>query len=183
MNSLTLVFSVIGLSVFYGVFAYNGFVKLKVMCENAWSDIDVHLKKRHDLIPNLVNTVKGYTTHESETLEGIIKARNHAIHSQGMGEQVVAENALSQMIPKFFALSESYPELKADTNFRQLSDNLSSIENDLSQARRYYNAVVRDFSQRTQTFPSNLVAKQFGFSAPDFFESSDSEKAVPKVEF
>lgn len=183
MNSLTIALVAIGLIVFYVIFAYNGFVKMKVLCENAWSDIDVHLKKRHDLIPNLVNTVKGYAAHESNTLEDIIKARNEAVNSKGMQEQVVAENMISQMIPKIFALSESYPELKADTNFRQLSDNLTSIENDLSQARRYYNAVVRDFSQRVLSFPSNLVAKQFGFQAPEFFEAADIEKSVPKVEF
>ncbi len=183
MNSLTIGLTAIGLIVFYLIFAYNGFVKLKVLCENAWADIDVHLKKRHDLIPNLVNTVKGYASHESETLENIIQARNQAVNSKGMQEQVAAENMISQMIPKIFALSEAYPDLKADANFRQLSDTLTSIENDLSQARRYYNAVVRDFSQKTMSFPSNLVAKQFGFNAPDFFEAAEQEKATPKVEF
>ncbi len=183
MNSITSALLGVGLIVFYLIFAYNGFVKLKVLCENAWADIDVHLKKRHDLIPNLVNTVKGYASHESDTLENIIKARNQALNSNGMQEQVEAENMISQMIPKIFALSEAYPDLKADANFRQLSETLTSIENDLSQARRYYNAVVRDFSQKTQSFPSNLVAKQFGFTAPAFFEVSDLEKSAPKVEF
>ncbi len=183
MSNLLIPVLAIGLIILYVIFAYNGFVKLKVLCENAWSDIDVFLKKRHDLIPNLVNTVKGYTKHESDTLEKIIQARNQAVNSKGMDEQVSAENAISQMIPKIFALSESYPELKADTNFRQLSENLTSIENDLSQARRYYNAVVRDYSSRTQTFPSNLIANKFGFKAPEFFEAAEVEKAVPQVEF
>jgi LemA protein len=183
MNSFLIPSLGIGLIIFYGIFAYNAFVRLKVLCENAWSDIDVHLKKRHDLIPNLVNTVKGYASHESETLEKVIAARNQAVNSNNMGEQVAAENLISQMIPKVFALAEAYPELKANANFIQLSENLVSIENDLSQARRYYNAVVRDYAQKTQTFPSNLIANQFGFKAPDFFEAAELEKDVPKVEF
>lgn len=183
MNTIFMAIGTVALIIFYIIFAYNGFVRLKVLCENAWSDIDVHLKKRHDLIPNLVNTVKGYAAHESGTLEKIIEARNKAVSSKGMEEQVEAENMISQMIPKIFALSEAYPELKADTNFRQLSDNLTAIENDLSQARRYYNAVVRDFSAKTLSFPSNLIANQFGFRAPAFFEADETEKAVPKVEF
>ena len=164
---------------------YNGLIKLRLLCKNAWSDIDVQLKKRHDLIPNLVNIVKGYAAHEQETLEDVIKARNSAVSCKDsdLKGKVQAENLLTGMIPKIFALAESYPDLKANQNFLELQSSLSEIENDLSQARRYYNAVVRDFNTKQEIFPSNIVANFFKFEQNPFFESAEKEKEVPKVAF
>ncbi len=174
---------VLGLVVLYAIGVYNALVKLRMMCRNAWSDIDVYLKKRHDLIPNLVNTVKGYAKHESETLEKVIQARNAAVSAGSVKEQIGAESALSGMIPKIFALAEQYPDLKANQNFIDLQNNLSQLEDDLANARRYYNAVVRDYNIKTEMFPSSLVANAFSFEDFPFFEVDEGEKAVPQVQF
>ena len=169
--------------VLWVIAVYNGLIKLRILCDNSWADIDVHLKKRHDLIPNIVNTVKGYASHESDTLEKVIQARNAAVGASGSEQQIDAENALSSLIPKIFALSESYPDLKANTNFLDLQNNLKAIEDDLGQARRYYNAVVRDFNTKQQVFPSNMVAGMLSFKTRKFFEVEEAAKEVPKVEF
>ena len=158
-------------------------IKLKILSENAWSDVNVQLKKRHDLIPNIINTVKGFAKHEQETLEKVISARNAAVDAQSTERAIKAEATLSSLLPKIFALSESYPDLKANVNFLDLQNNLTSIEKELSQARRYYNAVVRDFNTKQQVFPSSLIASMFNFRLKEFFEVSDNEKNVPEVKF
>lgn len=162
---------------------YNQLVKLKVQADAAWSDIDVQLKRRHDLVPNLVETVKGYATHEKGTLEAVVDARSRAMSAQGPADRAAAENALTGTLKSLFALSESYPQLRAAENFGQLQGQLSSIEDAIQNARRYYNAVVRDLNTRIMQFPSNLIARNFGFTEREFFEMDDAERSVPKVSF
>ena len=170
-----------------GVFMYNRLVSLKNKVLEGWSGIDVQLKKRYDLIPNLVNTVKGYAAHESGTLEKVIQARNQAMSAGGsgnVGAQIAAENQLAGTLKSLFALSENYPDLKANTSFIQLQDTLGEIEESLSNARRYYNALVRDNNTSVESFPSNLIANNFGFEKFDFFEIEDNvERANPNVQF
>lgn len=167
-----------------GIFLYNRLVQLRVQCDNAWADIDVQLKRRHDLIPNVVETVKGYASHEQETLEQVVSARNRAMGAEGPAAQAEAEGMLTNALRSLFALAEDYPDLKAAANFRELQSTLSEIEDALQNARRYYNAVVRDFNTKIEQFPSNLVAGAFGFEAREFFALTDeSERAVPEVEF
>jgi LemA protein len=172
----------IALAVIIGVI-YNGLVQLKVRAESAWSDIDVQLKRRHDLIPNLVETVKGYASHERGTLEAVIDARSRAMTAQGPASQAQAENVLTGALKSLFALAESYPQLRAAENFGQLQQQLSGIEDAVQNARRYYNAVVRDLNTKIQQFPSNVIARAFGFREREFFEIGDAERAVPRVSF
>ena len=163
---------------------YNGLVRLRVQADNAWSDIDVQLKRRHDLIPNLVETVKGYASHERQTLEAVIAARARAVSAQGPAERGQAEGALTQALRGLLAVAEAYPQLRATENFGQLQTTLSQIEDAVQNARRYYNAVVRDLNTRISQFPSNLVAATFGFKIREFFElPSAEERQVPKVAF
>jgi LemA protein len=164
---------------------YNGLVRLKVQADNAWSDIDVQLKRRTDLVPNVVETVKGYASHERQTLEAVVDARNRAVSAQGAGpaERGQAEGALTTALRGLFALAEAYPQLRATENFAQLQHALGQIEDAVQNARRYYNAVVRDLNTKIQQFPSNLVAGAFGFSNREFFEIPDADREVPKVKF
>lgn len=162
---------------------YNQLTRLKVQADNAWSDIDVQLKRRYDLIPNLVETVKGYASHEKGTLEAVINARSRAMSAQGTAERADAENALTGTLKSLFALSESYPQLRAAENFGQLQGQLAGIEDAIQNARRYYNAVVRDLNTKILQFPGNLVARTFGFRERVFFEMDESERSVPKVSF
>jgi len=164
---------------------YNGLVRLNVQAANAWSDIDVQLKRRHDLIPNVVETVKGYASHERSTLEAVVNARNRAVsvESAGPAERGQAEGALTTALRGLFALAESYPQLRAAENFAQLQSTLAQIEDAVQNARRYYNAVVRDLNTRVQQFPSNLIAGMFGFRNREFFEVPDAERETPKVKF
>ena len=165
------------------VIGYNSLVRLRETADAAWADIDVQLKRRHDLVPNVVETVKGYAAHESETLEAVIQARNSAMTAQGPAQQAAAENMLTGALKSIFALSEAYPDLQAAGGFRDLQGTLSELEESLAQARRYYNAVVRDYNTKTQTFPSVFIAKVFNFGEREFFEVAEAEKAVPKVDF
>jgi LemA protein len=164
---------------------YNGLVRLNVQTDNAWADIDVQLKRRHDLIPNVVETVKGYAGHERQTLEAVITARNRAVSAQGAGpaERGQAEGALTGALRGLFALAESYPQLRAAENFAQLQSTLAQVEDAVQNARRYYNAIVRDLNTRIQQVPSNIVAGMFRFKTREFFEIPDTEKAVPQVKF
>lgn len=163
---------------------YNGLVKLRVQCDNAWSDIDVQLKRRYDLIPNLVETVKGYAAHEKGTLEGVISARNAAMSAQGPAAKAGAENMLTSALRQVFALSEAYPQLRAVESFTQLQGTLNQLEDSIQNARRYYNAVVRDLNTKIAEFPSNLVANMFNFKPREFFEvSAPAERETPKVSF
>jgi LemA protein len=162
---------------------YNSLVRLRQQVDGAWADIDVQLKRRYDLIPNLVETVKGYAGHERDTLERVVQARSAAMAAQGPAAKAEAEGALAGALKSLFALSEAYPQLQAAGGFRDLQAALSQIEEQVAQARRYYNAVVRDFNTKTETFPSVLVARVFGFTKREFFEVEEGEKAVPKVKF
>ncbi len=163
--------------------AYNSLVKLKVAAEGAWSDVDVQLKRRYDLIPNLVETVKGYAAHERGTLEAVIEARSKAQQAVTPAEKAQAEGALAGTLKSLFALAEAYPQLRASENFTQLQGTLEGIEGDVQNARRYYNAVVRDLNTKIAQFPTNLVALTFGFKPREFFEMPAEERAVPKVSF
>lgn len=162
---------------------YNGFIKLQNLCDNAWSDIDVQLKRRYDLIPNLVNTVKGYAKHEKEVFENVTKARAAATEAKSPQEQAEAENFLTSALRQLFAVVENYPELKANENFIELQKTLSEVEDKIQNARRYYNAVVRDLNIKVQSFPSNIIAAIFNFNKREFFEIEEGERSVPEVEF
>ena len=166
------------------VFIYNGLVRLRVQCENAWADIDVQLKRRYDLIPNLVETVKGYASHEKDTLEGVITARNRAMTAQGPHAKGEAEGMLAGALRQLFALAEAYPQLRAVESFTQLQGSLQQIEEALQNARRYYNAVVRDFNTRIHQIPSNFVASLCSFKEREFFEvNAAAEREAPRVSF
>lgn len=163
---------------------YNRLVRLRNQAESAWADIDVQLKRRYDLIPNLVETVKGYASHERETLEAVIDARNRAMSASGPAEQAEAENLLTGALKSLFALAEDYPELRAVEGFTKLQGSLEAIERDIQNARRYYNAVVRDLNTSIEQFPSNLVANAFRFHQKEYFELTDeAEREAPRVEF
>jgi len=170
--------------IFIGI--YNGLVRLRNQVKNAWAQIDVQLKRRHDLIPNLVETVKGYMQHERGTLEAVTKARNLAqgLASAGVGERAKAEGELSGALARLLAVAESYPDLKANQNFLALQEELTSTENKISFSRQYYNDSVLRYNNQTQMFPSNAVAGMTGFKPGEFFEvTSAEEKAAPKVSF
>ncbi len=163
---------------------YNGLVKLRVRADNSWADIDVQLKRRYDLIPNLVETVKGYASHERDTLEAVIEARNRAMSAREPEEKAAAENVLTGALRQLFALAEAYPQLRAVESFTELQGTLSEIEEAVQNARRYYNAVVRDYNTKIHTVPSNLVAGAFGFQPRQFFALEDErEREAPKVDF
>ncbi len=179
-----IVLGVIVLIVIFLIGMYNGLVRLKVTCDNAWADIDVQLKRRYDLIPNLVETVKGYAAHEKGTLEAVINARNRAMSATGPGDRAQAENMLSGALKSLFALSEAYPQLRAIESFTSLQNSLTTIEDTVQSARRYYNAVVRDLNTKIQQFPTNIFANMLGFKAREFFEvSAPAEREAPKVSF
>lgn len=165
-------------------FIFNRLVKLRNQAEGAWADIDVQLKRRWDLIPNLVETVKGYADHERETLEAVIEARNRAMSAQGPAERAEAEGMLTGALRQLFALSEAYPQLRAVESFTHLQGQLSEIEDAVQNARRYYNAVVRDYNTKTEVFPTNLLAGAFGFHKREFFSLDDeAERDAPTVSF
>jgi len=162
---------------------YNGLQRIKNLVDEGWATIDVQLKKRYDLIPNLVETVKGYAKHESGTLEAVIAARNAAMTASGDGK-LAAENALSGTLKSLFALQEAYPELKANTNFLDLQSQLKSIENELASARRYYNGTVKELNTKIDVFPTNLVAKMMKLKKRAYFElDSEEERKAPQVKF
>jgi LemA protein len=168
------------------VAAYNGLVKRRNRTQEAWSQIDVELKRRHDLIPNLVETVKGYAAHESGTFEAVTNARAAAVSAGASGNPAAvgqAENVLSQTLRSLFAVSENYPQLKAADNFRDLQEQLTATEDKIEFARRYYNTSVRDYNIALQSFPRNLLASSFGFSAAEFFQADEGDRAVPQVSF
>ncbi|MFA5185164.1 MAG: LemA family protein [Patescibacteria group bacterium] len=174
---------VVGVLAIWAVMTYNGLITLKNRTDEAWSDIDVQLKRRYDLIPNLVETVKGYASHESGTFEKVTQARTAAMSAQGAHDKAVAENQLSQTLKSIFALSEAYPELKANQNFLQLQQDLTDTEDKIQAARRFYNGNVRDFNTKLQVFPTNMVGNMLGFKSREFFEIAEAEKAAPQVKF
>src|ERR671911_524929 len=186
MMGLILALAVVVVIALAVVGIYNSLVRLNIQVDNAWSDIDVQLKRRHDLIPNVVETVKGYAGHERQTLEAVVNARSRAVSVQGAGpaERGQAEGALTTALRGLFALAEAYPQLRATENFGQLQATLAQIEDAVQNARRYYNAVVRDLNTRVQQFPSNIIAGMFGFKNREFFEIPDAtQRETPQVKF
>jgi len=186
VSGLVILLFVLGIIVVVGlVFAgmYNGLVKLRNKVENAWAQIDVQLKRRYDLIPNLVETVKGYASHEKETLERVIQARNMAISAEGPQEQAQAENMISGALKSIFALSEAYPDLKANQNFLNLQEELTSSEDRISYARQFYNDTVNRYNTKIQTFPSVFVANAFGFAEREYFEAEGEARGPVQVRF
>jgi LemA protein len=181
---MLIVLVILALLVVFVIAMYNGLVRLRVQCDNAWSDIDVQLKRRYDLIPNLVETVKGYAGHEKSTLEGVVAARNRAMTTEGPAAKGEAEGMLTAALRQVFALAEAYPQLRAVESFTQLQQTLNQIEDSIQNARRYYNAVVRDLNTKIAQFPSNIIAGMFNFKPREFFEiSAPAEREVPKVSF
>ncbi len=178
--------ALIGILVVIGIvlaMMYNGLVQLRVRSDSAWSDIDVQLKRRHDLIPNLVETVKGYAAHEKGTFENIAKFRSMAMQATGPADKAAAENQLTGALKSLFAVAENYPQLQASQEFTQLQGSLNQIEDAIQNARRYYNAVVRDLNTKIQSFPWNLLAGMFGFQQKQFFETAAADREPVAVKF
>ena len=177
---------VLAVIVVLGIFLvgmYNSLVQLRVRSDSAWSDIDVQLKRRHDLIPNLVETVKGYAAHEKGTFEDIAKFRSMAMQATGPADKAAAENQLTGALKSLFAVAENYPELKASEQFTQLQASLSQTEDAIQNSRRYYNAVVRDLNTKIQSFPTNILAGMFGFQQKQFFENAATDREPVAVKF
>lgn len=171
-----------GVIVLWVIFAFNRFVSLRNRSEEAWADIEVQLKRRYDLIPNLVNTVKGYATHESSAFENVTKARSAAMGAGSMADKAGAENMLTGALKSVFAIAEAYPDLKANQNFLSLQNELSDTENKIQAARRFYNANVRDLNTSVQSFPGNVIAGLFKFTKKEFFDLADDDAAQNNVE-
>jgi LemA protein len=180
---LIIIAVVVVLIVLFFVAQYNGLVRLRNRVENAWAQIDVQLRRRYDLIPNLVETVKGYATHERETLDAVIQARNAAMSSQGPAQQAENENMLSGTLKSLFALSEAYPDLKANQNFLELQEELTSTESRIAFARQHYNDSVLGYNTKIQTFPSNVVAGMFSFEEREYFEVEGDAAGPVQVQF
>ena len=182
--TIIIIIAVILIIALYFMVIFNKLVRLKNLMQEGWSGIDVQLKKRYDLIPNLVNTVKGYATHEKEVFENVAAMRSVGINAKTVKEQENAENMISQALGKLFAVAENYPELKANTNFLDLQNQLKQVENDIEMARRYYNGTVRENNILIESFPSNIVANMFTFQKGEFFElENDQERVNPQVQF
>ena len=184
MSAVIVLIIIIVVVALFMVSMYNSLIKLRNQVKNAWSQIDVQLKRRHDLIPNLIETVKGYMHHERETLENITKARSQAVQAEGVGDKAKAEGELTRALGKFNLVVENYPDLKANQNFLSLQEELTSTENKISFSRQNYNDQVLFYNNKIQMFPSNIMAGMFNFKAEEFFEIEDEkEKEVPKVSF
>ncbi len=184
MIGILIFLAVVLLVVFYFIGVYNKLVRLRNLVKEGWSGIDVFLKKRYDLIPNLVETVKGYATHEKDTYEAVTKMRAQAMGATSISEQQAAEASFNQALMKLLAVAENYPELKANTNFLELQAELTNIESEIERARRYYNGTTRDYNTVTEVFPSNIVANTFKFEKYPFFEiTNEAERATPSVKF
>lgn len=178
MVALYIILAIVVILIIYVIVKYNGLVRLNVRADEAWSDITIQLKRRYDLIPNLVNTVKGYASHESTVFEKVTEARANALGAQGVAESAKAENQLSQTLKSLFAVSENYPDLKANQNFLDLQNQLVDTEDKIQASRRFYNGVARDFNSQIKVFPTSMFAKRLGFKQPrDFFELDEAETA------
>jgi len=183
---MSILIGIIVLVALYVIMIYNGLVKSRQMAEEAWSGIDVQLKRRADLIPNLIETVKGYAAHEKGTFEEVVKLRNQAqaVPAGDVAGRAQAEGLLGQALGKIMALAEAYPDLKANQNFSELQGSLETIESEIQMSRRYYNGAARDLNVRVESFPNNLIAGQFGFSKREYFEIENAaDRAVPTVKF
>ena len=175
---LIIVLAVLAVLAFGLIAIYNGLVKANVRTNEAWSDITVQLKRRYDLIPNLINTVKGYAAHESGVFQKVTEARSNALNASGVAETAEAENAFSQTLKSLFAVAEAYPDLKANENYKALQDELVDTEDKIQAARRFYNSAARDLNIKIQTFPSNMFAGALGFKIREFFELGETEQTV-----
>jgi len=185
-TSTVIVLALIVVAVIWAIGIYNGLVSMRQRVNQAFADIDVQLRQRHDLIPNLVETVKGYAAHERGTLDEVVKARNAAMTAQGPAQQAAAENALSGALRQLFALAESYPDLKASSNFQQLQAELSDLENKIAASRRFFNNAVQEYNTGIQRFPAALFASSFGFAPKNFFDLGEDRASVgetPAVKF
>jgi len=181
---LITILAIAAVIILYIIGVFNSLIRLKNRVKEAWADIDVQLKRRYDLIPNLIETVKGYMSHESEVFQKVTEARTKAISATGAESKAQAENMLSGALKTLFAVSENYPQLRASENFLKLQEELSDTENKIQAARRFYNNNVMDFNTRQEVFPSNLIALIFGFSKAEFFElKEESQREAPKVNF
>jgi LemA protein len=188
MITLWIVVGIVAVVLLWTAGTYNGFIRLRTRAEEAWADIDVQLKRRYDLIPNLIETVKGYADHEKQTFEQVTEARAQALSAEQSGDPqkiAEAENMLTSALKSVFAVAEAYPELKANENFKELQIELSDTENKIQAARRFYNANVRDLNIKTETFPSNIIAGMFSFDKKEFFDLDESpeERENVKVDF
>lgn len=184
MATLLIILGIVALLVVFGVASYNGLVALRQQVENAWAQIDVQLKRRYDLIPNLVETVKGYMNFEQETLQKVIEARSAAMSAQGPAAKAAAEGQLTQALGGIFAVAEAYPDLKSNTNMQQLQEELSTTENKIAYSRQFYNDSVMQYNTKTQQFPSSIFANMFGFKAKELFELVDpAQREAVKVDF
>jgi LemA protein len=181
--AVLIVLGVVVLLVLFAIVSYNGLVRLRNRIDNAWAQIDVQLRRRYDLIPNLVETVKGYASHERQTFESVTKARADAINAQGPAQQAQAENVISGALKSLFAVAEAYPELKANQNFLALQEELTATEGRIAYARQFYNDEVLKLNTRIQTFPTNLLAGAFGFGAREYFEADDTSRGPVSVQF
>jgi LemA protein len=182
--ALIIIIVVVVLLILFFIAIYNGLVRLRNRVDNAWSQIDVQLKRRHDLIPNLIETVKGYAAHEQGTFEKVVQARNAAMSAQGPEQTAQAENVLTGALKSIFALAEAYPDLKANQNFLALQEELTSTEDRISYSRQFYNDSVLKYDNKLETFPSNTVAGMFGFKPREYFKTDDpTDREVPKVQF
>ena len=184
MSTLTIVYIVLGIIVLWIVWTFNGLIRLKFRAKEAWSDIEVQLKRRYNLIPNVVETVKGYAKHERGVFEKVTEARTQAMGAKNPHEKAGAENMLSNTLKTLFAVSENYPDLKANANFLDLQRELADTENKIQASRRFYNTMVRDMNTRVETFPSNIIARLFSFRKIEFFETKEELEREPvKVRF
>jgi LemA protein len=181
---LLIILAVIAIIAIWTISAYNGFIRLRNIVEEAFATMDVYLKKRYDLIPNLVETVKGYAAHEKTTLENVVKARNMAADAKTIEGRIEGENMLQNTLRSLFAIAEAYPDLKANQNFLDLQAQLQRIEDDIANSRKYYNAVVKEFNIKTESFPTNIIAGIFNFTRKTMFEVNDeAERETVKVQF
>lgn len=176
-----IIYGVVVILLAWGISVFNALIKKRNTVTNAWADVDVQLKRRYDLVPNLVEAVKGYMGHEAKVFETVTEARTRAMSAGNQDAKVKAENELSSTLKTLFAVSENYPQLRANENFLSLQGELSNLENDLQSARRYYNAAVREFNNNIAVFPAMIVAKLFGFGSREFFGAEEAEKVAPKV--
>ena len=184
ITTTNIIFLIVGLAALWVVFVFNGLIRLRFRVREAWSDIEVQLKRRYDLIPNLVETVKGYMTHEKDVFEKVTQARAQSLAATGHAEKGTAEGELTATLKTLFAVSENYPELKANTNFIELQRELSDTENKIQAARRFYNGNVMEYNTRIHVFPSNIIAKLFAFNIEEFFQLEDEKAKEPvKVTF
>ena len=183
MSMFLIIIAVVAVVAIFVISVYNGLVKSRIQTQEAWSQIDVQLKRRNDLIPNLLETVKGYGKYEKSTLENVTRLRNQVAAASSPAQAMEASDALTRSISGIFAVAENYPDLKANTNYLKLQEELTNTENKIAYSRQLYNSVTSNYNVKMETFPSNVIAGMFGFKAADFLKTPEEEKAVPKVDF